>query len=54
MQIKAKCAFAAGRQVSSHTSSGCKLQPPHVKLHDLMSVRSRTYMCISEVQKDLS
>lgn len=47
-----KCAFATGRQVSSHTFSGCKLQPPYVKLHDPMSVRSRTYMYIFEAEKE--
>lgn len=33
MQIKAKCAFESGRQISKHTFSVCKLQPPYVKLH---------------------
>lgn len=52
MKIKAKHAFAPGRQVFSHTFSGCKLQPPYVKLHDPVSVRSRTHMYIFEVEKE--
>lgn len=50
-QVKAKCAFAMGRQVSTHTFSGCKLQPLYVKLHDPSPVKSRTYMYIFEVEE---